>query len=412
MPSLKAIKKDFSSIDDLQPLLKTLKSKKVVMLGEASHGTHEYYLWRAKISKKLIEEHGFDFIAIEGDWPPCYLLNRHVKNYRNAEENTQKVIREFKRWPTWMWANWETVGLAQWLREFNAGMPEKDRKGFYGLDVYSLWESLDAIMEYLWDKEPAALNTAKEAMRCFEPYRGENGQRYALGTRLVPKDCSEEVTRMLSKISALAPVYPSDKEHSFSAEQNAFVAKNAEEYYRNMTLGSTYTWNLRDDHMMDTLTRLLEFHGGDAKAIVWAHNTHIGDARYTDMGEREMYNIGQLARERFGRENIALIGFGSYTGKLLAGSSWGADVQEMKLPKGMKGSWEDLCHQLGNQLYLDSEDLKRDENLRRAIPHRAVGVVYRPEVESFGNYVPTRIPERYDHFLFFDTTKALHNVEV
>lgn len=410
--TLKEKKREFSGSDELRPLIEAIKDKKVVMLGEASHGTHEYYKWRARISKILIEEHGFDFVAVEGDWPPCYELNRHVKGYDDAIADTTQVLKQFKRWPSWMWANWEVHEWAQWLRDFNKELPRDKRKGFYGLDVYSLWESMDAIMDYLKKEDPNAFETAKTAMRCFEPHRDGDGQRYALSTRLVPEGCSAEVTQLLKEIRSKVPDYNSDKEHAFSTEQNAVVSNNAERYYRIMASGNESTWNLRDQHMMDTLKRLMAFHGSEAKGIVWAHNTHIGDASYTDMGDAGLYNIGELARAEFGRDNVALIGFGCHSGSVLAGGSWGEQVQKMNLPDGRTDSWEDWCHQAGTQFYVAGEDLRALSELQDRIPHRAVGVVYDPRYERYGNYAPTIIPQRYDYFMFFDKTQALHAINI
>ncbi len=405
-------KNDFKNTADLYPLIEEIKDKRIVMLGEASHGTHEYYTWRAKISKLLMEEHGFDFVAVEGDWPSCYELNRHVKNYKDAEEVTEKVFKQFGRWPSWMWANWEVYEWAVWLKKFNKELPISKRKGFYGLDVYSLWESLEAMMDYLKKEDQDAFETATMAMRCFEPFRSGDGQKYAISTRLVPKGCSEEVSQLLSEIRRNAPNYNTDREHAFSTEQNAIVIKNAEKYYRKMASGSDSTWNMRDKQMMETLSRLMEFHGKSAKGIVWAHNTHIGDAYYTDMGDQGLYSIGQLARQEYGKDQVSLIGFGSYQGTVLAGKFWGAPVENMDLPKGQVNSWEDLCHQAGEQFHLNCEDLKLNLALQARILHRAVGVVYNPKAERYGNYVPTVIPERYDHFLFFRKTKALHQIDI
>jgi erythromycin esterase len=410
--ALQQYKTDFAGIEDLRPLLESIKDKTVVMLGEASHGTHEYYKWRARISQILLQEYGFDFVAVEGDWPPCYELNRHVKHYQDAISDTLEALRQFERWPAWMWANWEVYEWAQWLAELNQGLASDKRKGFYGLDVYSLWESMEAIMEYLKDHDPHAYQTARTAMRCFEPYRGEDGQRYALSTRLVPMGCSAEVTRLLLEIRSKAPTYNSDREQAFSTEQNALVSSNAEHYYRVMASGDESTWNLRDRHMMDTLNRLMKFHGPDAKGIVWAHNTHIGDASYTDMGDGGLYNIGELGRGEYGHDKVALVGFGSYRGTVLAGSAWGAPVQKKKLPEGLTDSWEDWCHQAGRQFYIDCKDLLGVEALRHRVPHRAVGVVYNPRHERYGNYAPSIIPERYDYFVFFEQSQALHAIDI
>ena len=409
--SLRRSKHDFQDIEDLEPLIEDLKNKKLVMLGEASHGTHEYYKWRARISRQLIEKHNFDFIAVEGDWPPCYLLNRHLKNYEEAGNDTFQMLQNFDRWPSWMWANWEVHEMAEWLRRYNTTRSAGARKGFYGLDVYSLWESLDAIMDYLEREDPGALQTARKAMRCFEPHRDEDGQRYARSTYMVPEGCSREVAEMLSEIRRKIPVYNSDHEHVLSTEQNAFVARNAEEYYRVMIQGGASTWNLRDRHMMETLERLMKFHGTNSKAIVWAHNTHIGDASFTDMADDGLFNLGEVARESYGDEQVALVGFGSYEGSVIAGDSWGAPTEEMELPPGRENSWEEICHQAGAQFFVKSRDLESCGELQTSLPHRAVGVVYHPAHERFGNYVPSIIPKRYDSFVFIDRTEALKPID-
>ena len=311
-----------------------------------------------------------------------------------------------------MWANWEVHEWANWLKDYNKNRPVNKRKGFYGLDVYSLWESLDAIMDYIEKEDPETLPAVREAIECFEPHRGEDGQAYAIFTRAIPEGCREEVLELLQKIGENRPEYNSDPEHAFSTEQNALIAKNAEYYYRTMVHGGESTWNIRDQHMMKTLDRLLDFHGEDAKAIVWAHNTHIGDASFTDMGRQGLYNIGELARDEFNRDEVALIGFGSYHGSVLAGQNWGAKVQEMDLPKAKSNSWEDICHEAGQQFFVLSADLKENPVTFEFIPHRAVGVVYHPEREHLGNYVPTVIPQRYDAFVFINETEALHHMDI
>jgi len=409
--TLKQCKFDFQDIEDLNPLIEELKDKQIVMLGEASHGTHEYYKWRGIISKILMNDHNFKFIAVEGDWPPCYQLNRYIKNYLESN-NLYENLQEFKRWPSWMWANWEVYELAEWMKKKNERLSADQRHGFYGLDVYSLWESLDAIMDYLEREDPSALDTAKKAMRCFEPHRDGDGQRYALSTRLVPEGCSREVAEMLVEIRDKAEQYNNDPEQVFSTEQNAITAKNAEEYYRIMMQGGGSTWNLRDRHMADTLKRLLSFHDKDTKAIVWAHNTHIGDAEFTDMSDDGLFNIGEIAREEYGKDQVALVGFGSYQGQVMAGEAWGSPAKKMQLPDGQKGSWEDMCHQVGKQFFVFSNDLRQNSELEKAVPHRAVGVVYNPDHERFGNYVPSIIPNRYDAFLFFDKTHSLHPIPI
>jgi erythromycin esterase-like protein len=399
--------------ESMDALLSKLAHARVVMLGEASHGTHEYYAWRAAISRALVEDYGFRFIAVEGDWPDMYRLNRYVKQYAEAGDSILEVLRGIQRWPTWMWANWETAAFAEWLKSHNKGMPADRRVGFYGLDVYSLWESLDAIQQYLGTADPAAAHLAEEALACFEPYRTDEGMGYARAIRDMPEGCTDEVVQLLSGLRARMASYNSDHEHVFSVEQHALVAVHAERYYRAMVKGGPHSWNIRDRHMSDTLDRLLRFHGDDAKAIVWAHNTHIGDARATDMAAEGMYNIGELARVSYGDHAVALVGFGSFEGSVVAARSWGAGMQVMPVPQAMRGSWEYLNRMAGaHHRLLFAEDLMEDIFLEHMLGHRAIGVVYHPSREQYGNYVPSTIPLRYDAFIYLDSTRALHPLHI
>jgi erythromycin esterase len=403
-----------SSKASLQPLFDRIGDARIVMLGEASHGTHEYYTWRTHISKRLIEEKGFNFIAVEGDWPDCYRLNRFVKGYDVADKSAFKVLHAFNRWPTWMWANWEIVALADWLQKHNTGLPANKRAGFYGLDVYSLWESMESIMQYLGKTDKAALKVAEEAFKCFEPYRTDEGQSYARASQFVPEICENEVVQLLKEIRQKLPSYNTDHENVFSTEQNAMIAVNAEKYYRAMIKGGPHSWNIRDRHMADTLSRLLKFHGEDSKAIVWEHNTHIGDARATDMVDEGMFNIGELARLQQEENDVFLVGFGSYKGTVMAGRSWGATMQKMKVPEAMPGSWENILHKAGaeNKLLLMDDFTGNDALMENHIGHRAIGVVYNQQYEQYGNYVPSILPLRYDAFIFLDETKALYPLHV
>jgi len=399
---------------DLKPLYSRIGDAQIVMLGEASHGTHEYYTWRALISKKLIEEMGFNFIAVEGDWHDCYRLNRFIKGYEPEDTSAFDVLQKFNRWPTWMWANWEISALAEWMFQHNKGLASNQKAGFYGLDVYSLWESMESIMSYLKQKDPAALKIAERAFSCFEPYRKDEGRSYGWAGRLVPELCEDEVIGMLREIQNKLPNYNMDDEHVFSAEQNAFVAVHAEKYYRAMVKGGPESWNIRDRHMAGTLNRLLALHGPKAKAIVWAHNTHIGDARATNMASDGMYNIGQLGRLHKGKENVVLVGFGSNDGTVIAGDYWGAPMQTMPVPAAQKGSWEQLFHLSGhdNKLLIMNDIDENEGYMKTPRGHRAIGVVYHPAHESRGNYVPTLLSRRYDAFIYLNKTKALHPLHV
>lgn len=397
---------------DLDQLIAKIGDAKYVLLGEASHGTHEYYTWRTQISKKLIEEKGFSFIAVEGDWPDCYRVNRYVKNYSDSGHSALQVLQAFNRWPTWMWANWEIVALAEWMKKHNESLPRNQKAGFYGLDVYSLWESMEAIVNYLGKVDQQALKIAKKAFDCFEPYRAEEGQSYARATMMVPVSCEYEVINLLKEIRSRIAQYNTDQEAVFSAEQNAVVAVNAEKYYRTMVKGGPESWNVRDRHMMDTLNRLMQFHGSNAKGIIWEHNTHIGDARATDMTYDGMVNVGELVREQHGEKNSFAVGFGSYKGTVIAGRNWGDDMRELQLPNAVQGSWEYLLHLCGakDRIVFMNDGMKKQFG-SKMIRHRAVGVVYHPEYEH-RNYVPSLMPLRYDAFVYLDETKALHPLHV
>ncbi|MFL5341308.1 MAG: erythromycin esterase family protein [Gemmataceae bacterium] len=401
------------TVADLDPLLNLVGDAHFVLLGEASHGTAEYYQWRAKISQRLIREKGFTFIAVEGDWPDCYRINRYIRGFSDSGADAREMLQTFRRWPTWMWANEEIVALAEWLRQYNAGQPDANKVGFYGLDVYSLWDSMYAVLGYLRKKDPTALQAARQAFRCFEPY-GEDEQAYARSTRWVRESCEDEVVGLLRKIRNQGAKYESDgREAFFHAEQNALVVKNAEAYYRAMVRGGPDSWNVRDRHMAETLDRLVKHHGPQAKAIIWEHNTHIGDARFTDMADEGMVNVGQLVRERHDGEGVVLVGFGSHRGGVIAGQEWGGPFERMDVPSARDGSWEDVLHGLGveDRLLMLSEAQPTRE-LLAARGHRAIGVVYHPDYERYGNYVPTVLPRRYDAFLYLDETEALHPLPV
>lgn len=406
---LKKVAHKLQSDADLDPLLSEIDNARFVLLGEASHGTHEYYTWRTRISKRLIREKGFNIIAVEEDWPDCYRLNRYIKGYPDAGASAREVLAEFNRWPTWMWANWETVALAEWLRSHNDVLPSAKRVGFYGLDVYSLWESMESIFLYLNKKDPVAFRSVQKAMDCFEPYNIREGFSYAQRSYGLSSNCEAEVVKLLSDIRHRMPWFDTDYEAVFNAEQNALVAVNAERYYQAMLGGGNFTWNIRDRHMTETAERLMDFHGPDAKIIIWEHNTHIGDAMATDMKRAGLVNVGQLVKEKHHEQGVYRIGFGSYEGTVMAGYNWGAEMKKMNLPKAKPESWEHLLHAAGAyDKFLFSNDIK---NFREPIGHRAIGVVYDPEFE-YGNYVTSTIPLRYEAFVYLNRTNALHPLHI
>jgi erythromycin esterase-like protein len=414
---VRALARPLRNATDLDPLLERIGDARVVAIGEASHGTHEYYAWRAALTRRLVEERGFSLVAVEGDWPDCYRVNRSVRLRAGADEDPRDALDAFSRWPTWMWANEEVVDFCRWLRRHNAGRPEDRRVGFYGIDVYSLWNSMHGLVDWLREHEPQHVGTAVQALRCFEPF-GEDGAEYAFASRFAPTTCEEAAVDLLQSLCRERGREESegDPESRFSAEQNAAVVVDAERYYRAMVRGSAESWNVRDVHMVDALDRLLA-RGDDRsrppKAVVWEHNTHIGDARATDMAGAGMTNVGQLLRERHGSEDVVLVGFGGYRGGVVAAESWGAPMARMPVPAARRGSLEALLHDAIGQdalfVFPRGERAQRPEHqwLSDRLDHRAIGVVYRPERERWGNYVPTVLGERYDAFLYLEETAPL-----
>jgi erythromycin esterase-like protein len=396
---------------DLDPLIDAIGDARYVLLGEASHGTSEFYTWRTELSRRLILEKQFSFIGVEGDWPDCYRVNRFVKGFNNAGESAAEVLNAFDRWPTWMWANREVVALAEWLHEHNRHLPAEQQAGFYGLDVYSLWESMSAVVNYLEGIDPGFAVAARKAYTCFEPYHGDV-QEYARATAMVPTSCEDEAVAVLRALRARAPEFREDgREAYFNAEQNALVARGAELYYRTMVRGGPTSWNVRDHHMVDTLERLMAHHGPRARAIVWEHNTHVGDARFTDMARAGMVNVGQLVRQEHGVEGVILAGFATHHGTVIAGDEWGAPMQRMRVPGAREGSVENLLHEATGGadalLVFNGDEDGGIAGFDAPLDNRAIGVVYDPRRERYGNYVPTIVPRRYDAVLFIDETHAV-----
>lgn len=395
-------------IDDLDRLINSIKDKKIVMLGESSHGTKEFYEWRSMISKELILNHGFNFIAVEGDWPPCQNINKFIQN--KTSEGAEQTLSHFSRWPTWMWANKEVLELIEWLKS-NYDV-KKYPIGFYGLDVYSLYESMDKVVEQLSQIDRELELQAISYYSCFDSYRHDE-KAYARSLFNLPEGCKKQVLKVLDESLNYKLVNETKNENLFDAIQNAKIVCNAENYYRAMVLGEEDSWNVRDYHMMDTLRMLLGHYGLNSKAIVWEHNTHIGDYRATDMVLQGQVNIGGLAREEFGAENVALVGFTTYTGTVIASPAWDGPVEVMKIPKAREHSVEAEMHNAAAQLgipnyYVLFNDEEINLTLAQPLGHRAIGVVYHPPSEQRGNYVPTSLSNRYDAMVFIDETNALN----
>lgn len=397
-----------SDQESLHPLLSAIDEQTLVLLGESTHGTSEYYLWRGEISKRLIEEKGYNFIVVEGDWPSFYQINLYVKGLAHQERTAEELLREhFNRWPPWMWANDETAGLVEWLKSYNEERPEGDKVGIYGMDVYSKEESINEVREYLRAQEEERFASIAALYDCFTPYSYDGGN-YARAIFRGVADCSEQVRDVVEFLRSNSDELSEECLVSyFNAKQNAIIVKNAEKHYRSAIGRGPESWNYRVLHMEQTVYRLLEHYGSDAKGVVWAHNTHIGDARATPMYDQGSYNIGQLARVNLGRDKVFSVGFGCFKGRVLAGSSWGSAMQTMNIPNAMRTSIEYKLWQVPKRDFLlvfDSGDIHPE--LTQPIGHRAIGVVYNPRQEA-GNYVPTILPERYDAFIFFEETVPL-----
>ncbi len=388
--------------EDLDKLLEEIGNARIVLLGESTHGTSEFYTWRAALSKKLIQNKGFRIIAVEADWSDAYPVNLHIKGGGNL--SAQNVLGNFDRWPQWMWKNEEIADLVDWLRTWNSQRPEEEKAGFYGVDVYGIWESLDNLYNSLKDTNLVEALQATAVIDCFEPYNF-NEQQYARAT-LKGGNCEKELKKLLSLVQSLVTSQTENQE-TLNLLQNTLVAVNAEKYYRTAVRNSSASWNIRDRHMSLTINNLLDHYGPDSRIIVWEHNTHVGDDRATNMADAGMVNVGQLEREKHGEGDVYIVGFGTNSGKVLAASAWGTKVRTMNIPAGRKNSWEWLLHQQGPEnKIIFMKPLRKIEYFKKPIGHRAIGVIYNPSAED-GNYVPSVLPERYDAFIFIDKTNPL-----
>jgi erythromycin esterase-like protein len=404
--------------DGFSPLIEAIGDAQIVLIGEASHGTEEFYRIRAELTKDLIARKGFNLVAVEADWPDAYRANRWVR-HASADSDADAALADFTRFPRWMWRNSVTVEFLQWLWEFNAPREHSERAGFYGLDLYSLHNSVAAVLAYLQKVDPAAAQRARYRYGCFEDY-GEEPQAYGYAAAFdLTKSCEHEVIAQLVELRRRAAEYATRDgriaaDDYFFAEQNARLVRNAEQYYRSMFAGRTESWNLRDTHMMQTLEALLTYARqttGLARAVVWAHNSHLGDARATDMGSIGQLNLGQLVRERFA-EGAWLVGFTTHTGSVTAASDWGEPAQRMRVRPSLANSYERLFHDAGLSRFAL---LLRQPEIRDALQvsrlQRAIGVIYRPETERVSHYFTARLPEQFDAVLHIDQTNALQPLE-
>jgi erythromycin esterase-like protein len=400
---------------DYDPLLADIGDARFVLIGEASHGTHEFYRERAAITRRLIVECGFASVAVEADWPDAYRVNRFVRDRRGSAAQS---LSAFKRFPQWMWRNADVLEFVGWLARHNAQQPADRATGFYGLDLYSLHASIEAVLRYLEGVDPAAAQRARKRYACFD-HVGADPQDYAYLTRLsLAHSCEREVLAQLAELVSAAPRYrerepagPAPREEYFDAELNARVVRNAERYYRTMFARHADSWNQRDRHMMDTLESLaanLGQPGAPARIVVWAHNSHLGDARATEMSARGELNLGQLVREAHADRCYA-IGFSSYAGTVTAAHDWGEPAQRMQVQPGLDGSYEQLLHETGVPAFMLLLREMRDDAGWLAGPRlqRAIGVIYRPDSERFSHYYEAHLTAQFDALLHFDRSSAL-----
>ena len=403
---IKAHARPFRSVHTLSPLIDEIGNAKIVLMGEATHGTSDFYTLRAELSKRLVEEKGFSLLAIEGDWPSSARVNQYIKTYDKDEREAREVLQAFKRWPTWMWANQEMAEFIYWLKKHNE--QSQTKTGIYGIDIYSLWESMEDLIEILTEVDPTGedLKLSKLVYSCFEKFN-RNPELYASSDT-----CKNAVSALVKSLEVNQDLYKDEQETLLNLKANALLVKNAENYYRNLNQSHEISWNIRDGHMAETINEIRSHWGEQSKIIVWEHNTHIGDARATDMRKEGMTNVGQLLREQYPPETVYAVGFGTYKGTVIAADSWGSRFKEITVPPAKKNSWEELLHRTGAfDKYILFNELNRSE-FDRWVGHRAIGVVYDPEHESRGNYVPSKISKRYDAFVFIDETNALKPLEI
>lgn len=405
----------FDDIDaaDPGPLLERLADTRVVCIGEASHGTSEFYRMRARLTRALIARHGFTIVALEGDWPDVASMNRIVRGV--ADGRIPGGGEPFSRFPTWMWRNQETLAFLAWLRNANARrFGDAAQVGVYGLDLYSMFTSIRAVLEYLESVDPAAAQVARQRYGCLTPWEHDPAAYGGAAIRGRYRVCEADAVGILRDLLAKRLEYAQqDGARFFDAERNATLVANAERYYRAMYYGGDESWNLRDRHMFDTLEALLAFHGPDAKAVVWEHNSHLGDARATEMGVRGQLNVGQLCRERFA-DAAYLIGFGTDHGTVAAAHDWDGEMSVMRVRPAHAESYEHVCHASGVPAFVlplrdpDREEI-RDE-LRAPRLERAIGVVYRPDTELQSHYFHASLPLQFDAWIWLDETRAVRPV--
>ena len=398
----------FPSIEaaDLDPLMDRIGSARIVLLGEATHGTSEFYRMRERITRDLIVGKNFRFVAIEADWPDAARVDHYVRHF----EYPPSEWTAFARFPTWMWRNVEVRDFVSWLRKHNGTVARDKRVAFHGLDLYSLYDSIRSVLNYLDEVDPKSARVARERYGCLTPWQHDPATYgHAALTGSYPK-CESHVVRTLTELRAKRQVYAEhDGERFLDAEQNARLIANAERYYRIMYYGSRALWNLRDSHMFETLKNLLAFHGSDSKAVVWAHNSHVGNAEATEMATRGEHNLGQLCRKAFGSQAY-LVGFGTHSGTVAAASDWDGPMEVKTVRPALPDSYEQLCHATGLARFMlgmrGRSGLCGPTGLGKQRLERAIGVIYRPETERASHYFRANLPQQFDEYIWFDSSRA------
>lgn len=406
--------------EDYDRLIRMIGDAHLVLIGEASHGTHEFYRERAQITKRLIQEKGFSAIAVEADWPDADRVNRYVRGTSDDEDATDS-LKGFKRFPAWMWRNADVLDFVGWLRTYNDDLPNEAAKvGFYGLDLYSLHTSIEAVLTYLDKIDSDAAQRARNRYACFDHF-GKDEQSYGYATGLgLAESCEEEVVNQLLEIHRRATEFARRDgrvamDDYFYAWQNARLVRNAERYYRSMFRGRVSSWNLRDSHMAETLDSLLTYLGNqnrNARIVVWEHNSHLGDARATSMGQDGEWNVGQLARERYGHGAV-LVGMTTYHGTVTAASNWDAPAERKRVRPALGGSYETVFHDAHIPRFLLTlrDDRHTAAALREPMLERAIGVIYRPETERQSHYFHAHLSDQFDAVIHFDETRAVEPLE-
>ena len=403
--------------NDYDALIERARGKRLVLLGEASHGTHEFYAERARISTRLVDELGFDAIAVEADWPDAWRVNRYVRG-ESVDTSADAALNGFQRFPQWMWRNEDVVELLDSLRSRNAAYPDFEHAGFYGIDLYSLHASIAQVLRYLQTVDPQAAERARERYSCFEHF-GTDPQAYGYATSHGAESCEEAAVRQLVELQRNVRRYVNGfradaADEHFMAEQNARLVQNAERYYRAMFRGRVSSWNLRDTHMADTVDALLAHLGRDgheSKLVIWAHNSHLGDARATEMGARGEINVGQLLRERYPGQVLA-VGFTTHTGEVTAAHDWDEPSDTRDVVPSLAGSIERLLHDTGiPRFYLDLGTKEVRRPLREPRLERAIGVIYRPETERASHYFRARVADQFDAIVHIDQTSAVRPLD-